>query len=41
MPRREGLAHAGGVEAIREEIIDDCALARLIKRCGGQVWLGS
>jgi hopene-associated glycosyltransferase HpnB len=38
--RREALAHAGGVEAIRGEIIDDCALARLIKRSGGRVWLG-
>jgi hopene-associated glycosyltransferase HpnB len=38
--RREALAYAGGVEAIREEIIDDCALARLIKRSGGRVWLG-
>ena len=38
--RREALAHAGGITAIREEIIDDCALARLIKRSGGHVWLG-
>ena len=38
--RREALAHAGGVEAIRAEVIDDCALARLIKRSGGHVWLG-
>jgi hopene-associated glycosyltransferase HpnB len=38
--RREALAHVGGVTAIRGEIIDDCALARLIKRSGGHVWLG-
>ena len=38
--RREALAHAGGVDAIRAEVIDDCALARLIKRSGGHVWLG-
>jgi hopene-associated glycosyltransferase HpnB len=38
--RREALTHAGGVEAIRAEVIDDCALARLIKRSGGHVWLG-
>ena len=38
--RPEALAHAGGIEAIRGEIIDDCALALAIKRSGGQVWLG-
>ena len=26
--------------AIRQEIIDDCALARAVKRSGGRVWLG-
>jgi hopene-associated glycosyltransferase HpnB len=34
------LMEAGGIEAIRGEIIDDCALASLIKRAGGRVWLG-
>lgn len=34
------LAQAGGIEAIRSEIIDDCALARSIKGSGGRVWLG-
>lgn len=38
--RAEVIERAGGVEAIRGEIIDDCALARLIKRGGGKVWLG-
>ncbi len=38
--RPEALEHAGGVQAIRNEIIDDCALARLVKRSGGKVWLG-
>ena len=33
-------ARIGGVEAIRGEIIDDCALAREVKRGGGKVWLG-
>jgi hopene-associated glycosyltransferase HpnB len=34
------LERAGGIAAIRAEIIDDCALARNIKRSGGRVWLG-
>jgi hopene-associated glycosyltransferase HpnB len=38
--RPEALERAGGMEAIRGEIIDDCALARAIKRSGGRVWLG-
>jgi hopene-associated glycosyltransferase HpnB len=38
--RREALERAGGIEAIRGELIDDCALARAIKRGGGKVWLG-
>jgi len=38
--RPAALARAGGIEAIRKEIIDDCALARLVKRSGGKVWLG-
>jgi hopene-associated glycosyltransferase HpnB len=36
----EALARAGGIEAIRAEIIDDCALARAVKRSGGRIWLG-
>jgi len=38
--RPAALAAAGGMEAIRGEIIDDCALAGLIKRRGGRVYLG-
>lgn len=38
--RREALERIGGVEAIRGEMIDDCALARAVKRTGGRVWLG-
>ena len=34
------LLKAGGISAIRDQIIDDCALARIIKRVGGRVWLG-
>jgi hopene-associated glycosyltransferase HpnB len=38
--RRGALERAGGIEAIRGELIDDCALARAVKREGGKVWLG-
>ena len=38
--RREALAAVGGIGAIRGAWIDDCALARAIKRRGGKVWLG-
>ncbi|WP_051579420.1 glycosyltransferase [Pseudonocardia acaciae] len=38
--RREALAAAGGIAAIRGALIDDVALARLVKRAGGRTWLG-
>jgi len=38
--RPEALQRAGGMEAIRGEIIDDCALAQAVKSNGGRVWLG-
>lgn len=38
--RPEALSRAGGIPAIRGEIIDDCALARSIKHQGGRLWLG-
>ena len=38
--RSEALVRAGGLEAIRDEIIDDCALARAVKDSGGRLWLG-
>jgi hopene-associated glycosyltransferase HpnB len=38
--RPEALARTGGVEAIRGQIIDDCALAGMVKCSGGKVWLG-
>ena len=38
--RPGALAKAGGIEAIRSEIIDDCALARAIKQSGGRLWIG-
>lgn len=34
------LQKAGGIAAIRHEIIDDCALARRVKSSGGKIWLG-
>jgi hopene-associated glycosyltransferase HpnB len=34
------LARAGGIAAVANEIIDDCALACAVKRSGGRVWLG-
>ena len=37
--KREALERAGGIEAIRGEIIDDCALGRRLK-AEGPIWLG-
>ena len=37
--RRDAMARAGGIAAIRSEIIDDCALARRLKG-QGPIWLG-
>ena len=39
LARREPLERAGGIEAIRHNIIDDCALARAMKQ-QGPIWLG-
>lgn len=39
LARRSALEAAGGIDAIRHHIIDDCALARLLKR-QGPIWLG-
>jgi hopene-associated glycosyltransferase HpnB len=38
--RREALDRIGGLAAIRSEVIDDCALARAVKRSGGKIWMG-
>ncbi len=38
--RPKALERAGGIAAIRNEIIDDCALAKAVKTDGGTVWLG-
>ncbi len=37
--RPAALENIGGIAAIRGEIIDDCALARAVKRSGGAIWL--
>jgi hopene-associated glycosyltransferase HpnB len=37
---RTALERAGGLAAIRSEVIDDCALARALKRSGGKIWMG-
>jgi len=37
--KRDALERAGGIAAVRAEIIDDCALARRLK-AQGPVWLG-
>jgi hopene-associated glycosyltransferase HpnB len=38
--RSEALQRIGGFAAIRGEVIDDCTLARAVKRGGGKVWMG-
>jgi hopene-associated glycosyltransferase HpnB len=38
--RSNTLHKIGGLAAIRSEIIDDCALAREVKRSGGRIWMG-
>ncbi len=38
--RRSALDRIGGIAAIRNELIDDCALARAVKGSGGKIWMG-
>ena len=38
--RREMLERIGGVESIRDALIDDGALAQRVRAAGGRVWLG-
>ena len=38
--RRSALERIGGMAAIRGQLIDDCALARAVKKSGGQIWMG-
>lgn len=37
--RREALERIGGLTEIRNEVIDDCALAKKVKHSGGRVWM--
>jgi len=39
LARRDALKRAGGLEAVRNALIDDCALGSLMKR-QGPIWLG-
>ena len=38
--RGAALGSIGGLAAIRSEVIDDCSLARAVKKSGGQIWMG-
>lgn len=38
--KHEALERIGGIASIRNEVIDDCALARAVKNRGGRVWMG-
>lgn len=38
--RASALQSIGGLATIRSEMIDDCALARAVKRNGGRIWMG-
>ena len=39
--RPAALEKAGGIAAIRQEVIDDCSLAARLKQVGGRLWLGA
>lgn len=38
--RAAALERIGGLAAIRREVIDDCSLARVVKKNGGRIWMG-
>ena len=38
--RRAALERIVGLVSIRNEVIDDCALARAVKKTGGKIWMG-
>jgi hopene-associated glycosyltransferase HpnB len=38
--RCAALDRIGGLSSLRGEIIDDCALARAVKKSGGDIWMG-
>ena len=37
---RKSFSEAGGVKAVHHQLIDDCAIAKLLKRQGFKIWLG-
>jgi hopene-associated glycosyltransferase HpnB len=39
--RPVALDQAGGIAAIRQQVIDDCSLAARLKHAGGRLWLGA
>jgi len=38
--RQSAYERIGGFAAVRDALIDDCALAQAVKRSGGSIWLG-
>jgi hopene-associated glycosyltransferase HpnB len=38
--RRAALESIGGLSAIRNEVIDDCSLAGVVKKSSGKIWMG-
>lgn len=38
--RCSAIERIGGIASIRGEVIDDCALARAVKKSGGKIWMG-
>ncbi|HYL09728.1 MAG TPA: glycosyltransferase, partial [Candidatus Acidoferrales bacterium] len=38
--RPQALERMGGIAQIRSELIEDCALAHMVKRRGGKIWMG-
>ena len=38
--RRDALKGIGGFASIRDAVIDDCTLARAVKKSGGRIWMG-
>jgi hypothetical protein len=38
--RRETLNNIGGLQVIRQALIDDCSLAKAVKSNQGKIWLG-
>jgi hopene-associated glycosyltransferase HpnB len=40
LPRSSALTRIGGLATIRGEVIDDCSLARGVKKSGGRIWMG-